>query len=529
MPPRLRPTPRFSLPALFLTLLALSLSGAGVTADTTEQQPSEDPRYSQKLPLPDKHTRKDPIQANGPVFTNWPKPDATLVFTGAQDGYLEPCGCAGLTNQKGGLKRRHTFLKGLAADGWNPIPLDSGGQIRRFGQQAQIKLRSTLNSLAELRYQAIGFGTQDLRQDLMGILINFEPDKNPMTSANVGLFEFDETFSSRYRVIQQGGFKIGVTSILGAAAIAELGELADIDLVDPAKALSEVVPLLEKEKCDQLVLLVYGDAAEAEQLALKFPVFNWVVAGMGSAEPLLEPRRVEGSSTLLVTPGHKGQYAVAIGLYKGGDKPWRYQSVPLDHRFQDSPEMQQLLVDYQDELRSLSLTGLGIRAVAHPRGDRFAGSDKCADCHSDAWEVFSRTPHSHATKTLVELDPPRHFDPECLSCHVTGWNPQKYLPYNSGYASLQSTPHLTDNGCENCHGPAARHVAAENGDIDLPEQEIEQLRQQLHMERIENEGNMEGQELGSVVNNCLECHDDDNSPDFDFQLYWPHVEHHGKQ
>ena len=47
--------------------------------------------------------------------------------------------------------------------------------------------------------------------------------------------------------------------------------------------------------------------------------------------------------------------------------------------------------------------------------------------------MFEKTPHYHATDTLVKLDPPRHFDPECLSCHVTGWNPQEYFPYKSGY------------------------------------------------------------------------------------------------
>src|SRR5688572_7206502 len=51
----------------------------------------------------------DPIKENGSIFVDWPKPDVLLVFSGEQDGYLEPCGCAGLENQKGGLQRRFTF------------------------------------------------------------------------------------------------------------------------------------------------------------------------------------------------------------------------------------------------------------------------------------------------------------------------------------------------------------------------------------------------------------------------------------
>ena len=106
----------------------------------------------------------------------------------------------------------------------------------------------------------------------------------------------------------------------------------------------------------------------------------------------------------------------------------------------------------------------------HPSGRKFAGSASCAGCHTAASEVFASTPHAHATETLVKLDPSRHFDPECISCHATGWNPQKYFPYETGFVGLKETPDLVGNGCENCHGPAADHVAAENGDIEATEE-----------------------------------------------------------
>ncbi len=277
------------------------------------------------------------------------------------------------------------------------------------------------------------------------------------------------------------------------------------------------------------MLLVTGTADEAKDLALKFPAFQWVVAGLGADEPPILPQKIEGTKSYLIEVGHKGMYAVCVGLYKQpGGTEYRYQKVPMDHRFTDSPQMQAMLVAYQDELKTMALKGLGIKAAPHPSGGEFAGSAACADCHSEATEVFKNTPHSHATKTIVELDPPRHFDPECISCHVTGWDPQKYFPYTSGYLGLEATPHLLDNGCENCHGPAAKHVAVENGDIEATDEETKALRDALHMELVENEGNKFGQNTGQVVDNCLSCHDEDNSPDFDFQIYWPHVEHYGK-
>ena len=55
----------------------------------------------------------DPVAANGPIFQDWPKPQLAIVFSGELDGYIEPCGCTGIENQKGGLKRRGAMLQQL--------------------------------------------------------------------------------------------------------------------------------------------------------------------------------------------------------------------------------------------------------------------------------------------------------------------------------------------------------------------------------------------------------------------------------
>ena len=56
------------------------------------------------------------------------------------------------------------------------------------------------------------------------------------------------------------------------------------------------------------------------------------------------------------------------------------------------------------------------------------------------------------------------------------------------------------------------------------------MRAALRLDIVPNEGNKDGQvfDKGKVVQMCMECHDIDNSPDFDFQVYWPKVEHTGK-
>ena len=127
--------------------------------------------------------------------------------------------------------------------------------------------------------------------------------------------------------------------------------------------------------------------------------------------------------------------------------------------------MKMLMAAYQEQLKAIGFAGLGLRPVPHPLAEtngRFIGSKKCAEsCHEISYDIWKKTLHAQAYDTLAKLDPPRNFDPECVSCHVTGWNPQKFFPYESGYQSQKKTPHLINTGCEDCHGPGEKHAAAE--------------------------------------------------------------------
>jgi hypothetical protein len=44
-------------------------------------------------------------EKNQKIATDWQNPWLVFYITGNQYGYLEPCGCTGLANQKGGINR----------------------------------------------------------------------------------------------------------------------------------------------------------------------------------------------------------------------------------------------------------------------------------------------------------------------------------------------------------------------------------------------------------------------------------------
>lgn len=483
------------------------------TSERTEsaELTSDDSAYGTHEPI-------DPVAVNGPIFEDWPQPDGALVISGEMLGYLEPCGCAGLENQKGGFSRRDSLLKQLAGKDWPLAKIDLGGQIRRFGTQAGIKFSTALQGLRKMEYGAVGIGATDLQLPAERLLSEVIDEENPFVAANVGFNPENDLFAGiefakPFRVIECGSKKIGVTSVVGPSYQAQVSN-PDLQITPAADALENVLPELDSQKCDAIVVLSYGKPEESEQLAREFPEqIDWIVTAGGADEPPAQWRAVEGSKARLVEVGHKGMYLAVIGFYDDEEMPIRFQRVPLDSRFPDSEAMNQLMVEYQSNLELTGFEDLGLRPIANHNGN-FMGAESCKDCHQKQYSIWRGTGHARATESIIEIaKPSRIHDPECVSCHVTGWNPQKYFPYETGFESIHATPHLVANGCENCHGPATEHVAAE----------LDKERGQLERNQLQAALKLSKEQAFEQV--CMTCHDKDNSPDFDPELYWPKVAH----
>ena len=482
-------------------------------ATPAEATPAAGPASDASAGLPDK--------GPPPLFEGWPKPRFVFLITGRQHGYIEPCGCTGLTNQKGGLARRYRLHRQMQDRGWTVVPIDVGNQVRRYGRQAEIKFQVTVDALGTMDYQAVTFGPDDIRLstgELVAATVGDDTTPSPFLSANIGII--DRSLTPTHRILTVADTKIGITAVLGDSHVRSI-QSDEIVHRPAADGLREVWPLLKEGKTSINVLLAHGTIEESQKLAAQFPDFDIVVTAGGAGEPTYKPQAIPGTDAVMVQVGTKGMFAGVIGVFDDEKTPIRYQRVPLDAQFKDSREMLQLLAAYQQQLQNEGLDQLGIREIAHPSGRKYVGSDACAECHEDAYDVWKESPHAHATDSLIRpgerSEIARHFDPECLSCHVTGWNPQKYIPYKSGYLSLKGTPKMVGSGCENCHGPGSRHVAAENGDIDVAEDELLKLRKEMRLP------------YKSARDACLKCHDLDNSPDFHvegaFEEFWEQVAH----
>ena len=500
-------------------------NGIDGAADVSKiNAPQDSPKLIREAPI----TVATDEEKNQQIAVDWKDPLFVFFVTGSQTGYIEPCGCTGLENQKGGLSRRDSFLTSIRQRGWNVLPIDGGGQVFRVskdssdprrGRQADIKFGWTASAFSLLEYQAVAFGEDDLLLSVTDGLLQPLIDKKGMfVCANVEIFK---DYDVKYKTVTIKNKKIGITAVLGDENAKSVNN-DEITISGAIPALQAVSVKMQAEKCDYMVLISHASLEESRAIAKAVPNFSLIITSGGFGEPTYQPEKI-GASSLMVQVGTKGMYAGLFGVFDNPKEQWRYQRVALSSQFEDSPRVTELFGKYQDELKMVTVEGLGKRPMTHPSTREFVGSEKCGECHTTAFEIWQNTPHAHATDSIVQ--PPqrsmaRHFDPECLACHVTGWNPQNFAPYRTGFESLETTPHMTANGCENCHGPGAKHAGAELGDFEADIELINKLRNEMKLP------------LERASDKCAVCHDFDNSPNFHkpnaFDDYWEKVKHYGK-
>ena len=208
---------------------------------------------------------------------------------------------------------------------------------------------------------------------------------------------------------------------------------------------------------------------------------------------------------------------IVLGLYDDDETPLRYQRVTMDSRFPSSEKILDLMGIYQDQLRIEGFEQLGIQPLQNPfeeSNGQYVGSKRCEKCHEESYEIWKTSRHSIAWKSLEESNPPRTFDPECIACHVEGWNAEHRMPFKSGFLGVDVTPDLVNVGCESCHGPGEKHMQAEIGSsVKLQEK----YREALHLDASDKE---------KMKAFCIQCHDLDNSPKFNYERYYKVIEHH---
>lgn len=385
------------------------------------------------------------------------RPKMAFFYTGELLGELEPCGCSG--DKLGGMLLRSGWVEAMRSryerlylvDGGFALPAEGGSPDRI--RQGQIKFEHHHRMLRQMRYDARFLSEREAPL----------PDPVPMSLCAAARWHATETSES-------------------SGQVRKVLFLAIEDGRPDPKAIEAVIA---QERPDVVFALARGHSSQCSHAV---PVGDYlaIVLLVDSPEPF-SPLRTD-TGLLVASAGNRGRYAGLLEIEFGGKKAsdWNCRILPLTSEFPESQAIRDLLVSYQEQVKTERLLDMRIREIS-PIG--FVGSDVCQICHSHEYEQWSQKAHAHAFATLEKVN--HHYDPECVGCHVVGFE------YEEGFRSLDETPHLKDVGCEACHGAGAYHV-------------------------VETE-----ERYGAVPDGtgCLTCHQPTRTPHFEYSEYREKIRH----
>lgn len=181
-------------------------------------------------------------------------------------------------------------------------------------------------------------------------------------------------------------------------------------------------------------------------------------------------------------------------------KSFHYRPVPMKPGYPIDRSIQKKRNAFNAKLKELNAQAdRDIPEV--PEGEAtYVGTNQCAQCHVEAHEFWKGTHHGGAVATLQKRN--KLYDQQCVGCHVVGYEKPGgsvlgKLKYDATVNGSTITKDLRNVGCESCHGPGSKHMAAPVGSDGRPQ----------HIQD------------GTGQKVCMECHVPEHSPSFDYETY----------
>jgi hypothetical protein len=294
------------------------------------------------------------------------------------------------------------------------------------------------------------------------------------------------------RVIAFDNFTVGITGIVGRKYNKIILE-SSADDVRPIAVLDEMAALQKEVNAvrgsvDILIVLANAGVERAKEIAQEIPGIDVIVCGHG-ADEIKAPYFINGA--YVVKAGYDGTSMgkLVLSLDRNSNIIDAQGSViTLQKDIAEDQEMLDLLDAYHTSLKAHAdelFTGEQRRP---PSGGSYTGSAQCAGCHQSQAQQWSTTGHATAYRSLIAGN--QDYNPECITCHVTGFG------YTGGFKRPGYSPEMADVQCEMCHGAGAEHAKHPAAGYGV---------------------------ISALI--CINCHTSDRSPGFDYAGYYRKIAH----
>lgn len=451
-----------------------------------------------------------------------------IALVGEVRGEIEPCGCP--TLPFGGFARRANLLDQLRKDAGGPLfQLDAGellikGQTTRATDPERVRLLLDLQD--EVGVDVWAPGPTDL--GALGVEGLRERAKRKEGPRLVGASWLDASGAPvlpMSAVIERDGLRLGVIGLAGAPTSAK--GRAEVSTRDPRDAALAALATLPAD-LDLIVALGSVPDAVADQIAQEVPGISAVLTTRGAS--FEDPRTPPGGGATIVEAPDRGRYIELLHLDLGTGPAWPLLLQPDAHDWRDlagllrtssddpaivskREALQRRLADLEQgrnlafaEAIPLGAQYDGDNAVEErlkrwkhdaqaeaeevaarpptPSEHGYAGSGACVNCHTTEFARWAFTGHAKAWDALVLRK--ETSNPECVSCHTTGYA----QPGGLGQLTPAALRMYKGVQCESCHGPLLGHP---------------------------DDDKVEAKPVAEST--CRVCHDEANSPQFDYKPY----------
>lgn len=367
--------------------------------------------------------------------------------------------------------------------------LDGGDLFGKRNKNDQHQTKFLCEVTGDFGYDGIGLGEADLNYGLPFLREMMEKHHLPFTNANVVDGKTGELILPEYLVVEKNGIKFGLVSVLAQKhKIITMTETdPGLEIKDPVAVLRDVLPRMRKE-VDTIVLLGHLGQGDTETMAREVKGIDISIMGH-SIRPLKTERIVD--DTIFLSAPYEGRYVGRADIFveesDGKVMAVDVSLTSLDEAVEDEPDMAARVVAYKESFEAYKEA----KRAAFPRDlgsekERYLGSRSCKTCHEDTWQAYIDSEHAQAFTTLRTRG--QNSEPECVLCHTTGYR------YKNGYSEERPYNQMVNVQCEACHGYGSEH---------------------------DRDGNWGAQAKDA----CITCHDQENSPEFDYATYWEKIKH----
>lgn len=358
--------------------------------------------------------------------------EVSVFFTGSELGALKPCGCSG--GQLGGLSKRAAIFDRVPAA--RRVVVDTGTLVAGTGEQDLIKFRILFEAFRLLEYDVVHLTDEDVETArTLGLTA---PQNGPF--AVIGApWEPDRSDPL-----------IGFVKRLIARDREVAVRFISLDAREDRPEAAAEVFARPAGKYGVNILILRNADSESRRIWAASAGADCLVVPSESDEPRIYTK--PGERPMVFAVARLGRYVSRLRVrFPGpGTEPTLFlEDIPVEEALAEDGALVNLYRQYQEFVRHSELLEKYPR-IPLPGGLQYVGSQACQQCHSYEHAAWSEKAHADAFATLVRVGSDR--DPECVICHVIG------MDRESGFVTEETTPHLKDVGCENCHGPGSEHV-----------------------------------------------------------------------